>query len=157
MRKNQGWLIFLLIIGLPTFFFSGTALYKLYNYSHLDAKTQAEKIEWSVIKEEPWSILNLVGWGEERYILKVAFEFESEGVFYKKEAYDDSFRFRNEWAAQQEIAQEQNKKHFVWFQSSNPRHANLQKAFPVKECLSAIVLLGIFIYFVCLGFSAVRR
>ncbi|MBS4168080.1 hypothetical protein [Parachlamydia sp. AcF125] len=153
MYKNRGWFIFLLLIGLPTLFFSGITFYNLYQYSRLDSKTQVAKIEWSIVKQEPWSILNLVGWGEERYALKTLFEFEYEGVFYKKEALADSFRFRNEWAARQEIAQEQNKKQFVWFQSTNPRQASLQKTFPLKGCISACVLIGIFIYFICLGFS----
>jgi hypothetical protein len=64
--------------------------------------------------------------------------------------------FRNRWGAQEAITQYAAKEWRVWFDHKDPDYSSLQKKFPLKECVSAIFLWGLLLYFLWLGFYVAK-
>ena len=48
MHKNLIWQAFLLVILAASLWYSAIALYRYYNYSHLEAKTPVSSIDWEI-------------------------------------------------------------------------------------------------------------
>ncbi len=141
MHKNPIWLGLVTLILLVTLFFSVKALSKIRDYSALDSSVQAEILKWSV--EEKSS---------ERYLLNVDYSFPFAGkVIHDSETWRD-LSFRNPWAAQQHIEQMQKSKILVHFDASNPSHSSLQRPFPLRESIYALVMIGLLAYFIALGY-----
>lgn len=114
--------------------------WKYYHYIILNKTTHAITINGSVIRES-----------EDNYQLQISYSFladnhERNGSTRLREVY------RNEWAANEALKRELDPLHPVWYQNSNPDHSTLQKVFPLKECISTVVLWLLLIYFVWLGF-----
>lgn len=140
MHSNRYWLIFLAFLVIPVGWKSGEALYRLYGYYRLTGRTEGKVTQWSVEKKS-----------DERYVLKAHYhfligskEFESEDQFL-----NDSYL--NAWAAEQAIKQKTETTP-VWYSARNPLVSSLQKKFPIKECLSAVVLWVLLLYFIGLGY-----
>lgn len=62
----------------------------------------------------------------------------------------------NEAAAKEMVEELSQKKWIVWYDPDHPERATLQNSFPLKESLSALTLLGVFLYLAWLGYSMRR-
>lgn len=140
MFKQRSWQILLVSLALVASYFSLTSYILMYQYARLDTRTVPESVHWSS------HALN-----NERYVLKANYVFRVKDRNYTNEALLLNPWYRNEWAAEQEIPIQMKKNWEIWFSSSNPESSSLQKIFPTKECVSSILLWGIFVYFVLLG------
>lgn len=118
--------------------FSGLALTELYTYSMLTAHTPAQSIQWSVVEAS-----------EERYLLQGTYVFFVEDAQYSG-ATTLQQRYRNAWAANQAIPEHASQQWKVWYSPTHLTHSALQKNFPFKECISALILWGIAVYFIIL-------
>ena len=146
MHQNRFWLAFLTVLTLIVLWYCGVAIYRTYEYIRLTAQTNAEVYEWA-----PKEISGDV------FAAHAYYTFDVKGTQYKGEDVLPSPLYRNTWAIEQEIPKLSKEKRIVWFDPTNPLHSSLQKRFPLKECVSAIVLLGLLLYFVGLGFYVARR
>jgi hypothetical protein len=140
IHSNRYYLAFMLILGLIVFGYTGTALWRWYGHIRLSAHVTAEKVDWSVIEK-----------GSSSYVLDGKYHFTVNGAAYVGETifYDDNHL--NIWSAEQAVPRYAEKKWTVWYQPSDPHYSSLQKKFPLKECLSALVMWGLWIYFFWLG------
>lgn len=141
MHQNIYWKAFLLFFLLVVIWFVGVACYQLFNYMTLNEHTTATSTQWHV-KEL----------SEEDFRIDVNYTFVASGVKHTGEMRMEGSPFLNQWAAEATIEENMNLPWEVWYSSRNPQHSTLQKYFPFKECLSAVLLLGVFIYFLCLGY-----
>ena len=145
MHKNIIWQAFLLVILATCLWYSTIALYKYYTYSHLEAKTTVSSINWEIEEKS-----------EENYLVKGIYSFEFRGHSFPGTSHMTDMIYRNKWAAEQAVKEFTQKKWKVWFDPQNPDHSSLQKNFPLKECITAIFLWGLLLYFLWLGFYVAR-
>lgn len=140
MHKNWIWRAFLSVVFVVTLWYTGDAWYRYYAYSHLNAKTTADAVDWTIEKHS-----------EDAYSLTASYRFTIGKTSYSGRT---SFakNYRNRWAAEQAVAEYSSSPWDVWYGKENPNHSSLQKSFPVKECVSAVVLWALLLYFLWLGF-----
>lgn len=145
MKRSPMLTALLLTLAAAAIWFSGTAMFYQFKYHQLDANASATITKWSV---HPIS--------EEQYQIIAVYHFP-----YKTDVIDGETAFtpyvRNPYTAEQYIKENSHLKWTVWYNSANPHQSSLQKRFPVKECLYAATLWGIFIYFVWLGNYVSKR
>lgn len=140
MHKNVLWKAFLAAIFVTTLWFTIVAVYRYQDYKNLKEQVPVTEIQWKVIEES-----------SESFTLQAYYRYAIDDKFFKgsspwKEIY------RNNWAAEQDIKEFSKIQWKVWIDPAHPDHSSLQKKFPLKECISSIVLWGIFLYFLILGF-----
>ncbi|MBA3815852.1 MAG: DUF3592 domain-containing protein [Parachlamydiaceae bacterium] len=145
MHKNTIYRAFLLAVILVTLWYSGIAIYRYYNYGRLTAQASLTSSEWQIQEV-----------AEDEFYLEATYKFSvRQQVYAGRTSWPREF-YRNRWAAEKDIPYVQKHHSVVWYQPSNPTHSSLQKKFPLKECLSAIVLWGLLLYFTWLGFYITR-
>lgn len=145
MHKNIFWQFFLFIVGACTVWYSVVAWHAYYRYSHLTAYTVPSAMSWEVEEKS-----------EEHYLLKAFYRFNFQGKSFTGTSVLTDEAYRNLWGAQKALPEYAAKEWRVWFDSHNPDYSSLQKKFPIKECLSAIFLWGLLLYFLWLGFYVAK-
>lgn len=143
MHTNILWRAFLIVIFAITLFYSGSALYRYYVYKSLSAVTVPKVLEWNIVKEM-----------DARYILETAYQFVVAGKEYQGTAVWHDEIFVNEYGAQEAIEESNGKRWEVYYNPSDPEESSLQRKLPAKEGLYAMFLLGLFLYFLWLGYYA---
>lgn len=145
MQKYVWQAVFCLMM-LVALWFSLTALYRVYVYARLNSSAPATVVAWSV--EELSS---------DHYALHAKYTFSVQGHLYEGETtLDEEKGYRNSWAAEKAIPEHAAMTWTAWYSPSNPKYSSLQKTFPLKECLSSLVLWGILIYFIGLKYYVMR-
>lgn len=145
MHKNIFWRIFLLIVAISTLWYSFVAWHAYYRYSHLTAYTVPSAMSWEIEEKS-----------EENYLLKASYRFDFQGKSYPGISILTDEPYRNRWGAEQAMRENPTKEWRVWFDYHNPHYSSLQKNFPLKECLSAVFLWGLLLYFLWLGFYVAK-
>lgn len=133
---TYSWIAFFTLISVVLLWFSASAVYHLYHYAILSAQAPAKTIEWSVTE------IN-----SERYLLHAQYTFEVQGETYSGQNDITSEWFRNRWAAEHSISHATKDPKTVWYSPRNPTNSSLETHFPLKECLSAVLLWGLLGYF----------
>lgn len=132
------WHAFLFFMASVALWFSWLALTELFTYSVLTAHTPAQSIQWSVVEVS-----------DERYLLRGTYVFFVGEAQYSG-ATTLQQRYRNAWAASKDIPEHESQRWEVWYSPTHLTYSSLQKNFPFKECISALVLWGIVVYFIIL-------
>jgi hypothetical protein len=141
MHRNPVWLGFLGIIGIIALWFLLSASMDISAYRALSARAPTTVAQWSVEKL-----------GRDRYCPSAVYNFMDNGQLYDGRTIMKYDLYRNEWAAQQRISRAKSEVWNVWFSPSNPEHSSLTREFPVQSIVSAVLMTGIFFYFLWLGF-----
>ncbi len=139
MHKNAIWIAFLLIVmGFGTWFVvrGGYALIHYYQFS-LQVPATIEK--WEVDQRDA-----------NKYALTAFYSYEFDGKNYRAKGQVDDL-YPNPWAANRVLEKYKEQKWNVWINPKKPQKAVLEKKFPYKGTISAVVILGLVIYFICLG------
>lgn len=146
IHKNHYYLLFMLVLLCIVVGYSGTALWRWYGYVRLSTQTTVKQVEWRVIEQNSSS-----------YVVAGKYQFVVKDRDYtgETEFFDDSYL--NQWSAEQGMQRYQEKKWTVWYQPGNENYSSLQKKFPLKECLSALVLWGLWFYFFWLGVYVAQK
>jgi len=136
MHKNRSWIALVIFVAAMTLWFGGKALVSLYNYYSL-----TNRIELSVKRFE------IRGNGSDAYRLIAHFTTpqggEGEGVV--------GSVYRNPWSAERAKEKFENKPLEAWFNPKKMNRISFTRKFPLKPVVSALALLGITTYFLCLG------
>jgi hypothetical protein len=130
------WVVLLMISGLIALWFSGKALTEMWVYSRLDSATAAKTIRWDVREM-----------GSSRFQIEATFYYEVKGLELENTTLFASHQYLNRYAAEQEIKGSADKAWNVWYQKNNPSFSSLEKEFPVKKSLHALLTIGVFVYF----------
>lgn len=145
MHKNYLWQAFLTVIVAATLWYTISAIYAYYSYSHLKAQTSLSALDWEIIHES-----------DEDFPVKAVYTFEFKDKSYPGSTTFTDIPYRNQWAAEQAIKDLSGRQWKVWFDPHNPHHSSLEKSFPFKEIISAIFLWGLILYFLWLGFYVAK-
>lgn len=141
MHNNSYWKAFLLFVLGCTLVYSGIAAYRYYEYIRLTDKQPITKVvQWDIFEKS-----------DEEFILISTYEFTVAGRDYTGKMEWSDFPYRNEWSAKKAIQERGQEPLFVWYDPSNPNYSSLQKHFPVKQCIYAVFLWGLFLYFIWIG------
>jgi hypothetical protein len=141
MNANIYWRLFLGLIGVCVVGYTAMTLTDLYRYLVLSERTQVHPFEWSVKKRK-----------SDDYRIHGHYTFSLQGQLYSGESAVEEEKFLNPWAAKQAIPRYQKRDWEVWYNPQSAHDSALQKYFPTKECISSVILWGILLYFIWLGY-----
>lgn len=145
MHKNRLWLIFLILFGLATAYYSAIGVHALTTYVRQSKATVPLEVDWSYRKI-----------GSETYAPVATFAFAVDQSTVEGETQLSRPLFRNAMAADQVLEDLEKQSWQVWYNPAYPQQATVERRFPIKQALSATAMLGLFLYFIFLGYY-VRR
>lgn len=145
MHSNLLFRAFLICVFLITIWYTITAIYRYHNYSSLSGQTRPLSMQFSV-KEV----------AEDEFYLEASYTFQANGRSFTGKSDWPRMPYLNRWAAEKDEPYIEKTHQTVWFDPQNPKNSSLQNNFPFKECISAIFLWGLFLYFVWLGFYVTK-
>lgn len=145
MHKNFIWQSFLLVVLLTTLWYTGKAAYKYYGYARLTQKAIATDMKWSIQELS-----------DEDYILESQYTFKVGDHLFQGMTSFANTPYRNQYSATKAKAEMSAQKWIVWYDASNPHNSSLQKDFPLKECVYAILLWGLMLYFLWISFYVAK-
>lgn len=146
MHPNRIWKGFLFIVTASSLFYGLWTAHLYFEYRRYNRSTILLTIEWSVQER-----------GENDYRVQGSYTFKTNEKLFQAQ---DTLRepvFLNTWAAHDFIKTLNEHPPRVWFSGDSPDHSTLQKKFPLKECISTVVLAGIVIYLFGLGYYVKLR
>jgi hypothetical protein len=130
------WVVLLIVSVGIALWFSGTALLDLWKFARLNAQAPA-----TVTK---WEIRDL---SSSRFAVEAEFLYEVNGTLYSGKTVFESHRFLNRFAAENHVKLLQVRSWQTWYRESNPSLSSLEREFPQKQCLQALLTIGVFTYF----------
>jgi hypothetical protein len=127
----------LTILGSVLFLILGSiALASLYTHFTLSMRTEAVVDHWKVIRKSSSS-----------FPFRGSYHFEFQGKIYQGSSVLPPPYHLNRPSAERAMGPLQKKKWFVWFDPRKPSVSSLEKAFPTKKIVYALVALGVTLYF----------
>jgi hypothetical protein len=127
----------LTLLGSILFLILGSmAFFDLFSYFRLVAQTEAVTDHWKVVKKSSSS-----------YPIRCIYHFEFQGKSYQGSSLLLPPHHLNRLSAEKAIIQLEKKKWKVWFDPKNPSISSLEKAYPTKKIVYALIALGVTLYF----------
>jgi hypothetical protein len=139
MQRNAVWGILLLIIVLCALWFIVKAGMGIYRYTQLTMQVP--------VVIERWEIKEIKS---DQFEVRAYYSFKYQGREYQGSGRIGDL-YPNPWAASHAKEQFYRGSWRAWFNPKHPDHSLLEKKFPLKRMLSAVILVGLFIYFFILG------
>lgn len=130
------WVALLAISGGIALWFLSVALMGVFKFSLLNSHGFAEVTRWQVRELS-----------SSRFAIEADYEFKVKDAVYTGKTKFEKPQFLNRFVAENYIASIGSKPWKVWYRESNPMRSNLEREFPQKDCLQALVTLGVFAYF----------
>lgn len=144
MHKNPTWILFLILICSSSLGYTGYTIYKIFRNKQLTEQVPLESIQWSVHQ------IN-----QEKYVPQADYTFSFKDKQYKGSVLWDE-HFLNAQVAQEVIDKFSAYHWKAWINPNNPEQSAIQKKFPYKETISAVILWTITVYFFTLGIKITR-
>lgn len=138
MSRNlyKVWMTLLLISGGIAAWFSVTAGSKIWKYARLNATVPATVTKWEIL-DLPSS----------RFAVAGGYRYDIGSVAYEGETIFEYPQFLNRFAAENYLKQLRVSNWNAWYRKSSPSVSSLEREFPQKDCLQAILTIGVFGYF----------
>jgi hypothetical protein len=130
------WLVLLVTSGAIALWYSGVALVGVCKFSLLNTQTSAEVMRWQVREIS-----------SSRFAVEADYQFTVKDVTYHGKTKFENPQFLNRFAAENYIANIGAKPWKMWYRESNPTRSSLEREFPQKNCLQALLTVGVFAYF----------
>lgn len=130
------WLVLLMISGAIALWFTASALHGIVKYSLLNAHTLAQVTHWQVREL-----------GSSRFAIEAEYQFQVNETSYRGKTKFEKPQFLNRFAAENHIAALGPTSWKTWYRERNPSRSSLEREFPQKNCLQALLTLGVFAYF----------
>jgi hypothetical protein len=134
MQKR--WILLFIFLAMPTLWFCAKAGYELICYARLSSHTKARVVSWEV---EELSLSKLY--------LKCSYTFEVNGTLHEGKTRFMQPEFLNRPSAEQALTTFSSYSWSAWYAPKNPSFSSLQKLFPYKNSFSALISLGVLLYF----------
>lgn len=146
MHKNKIWIGMLAVVAAIALWFGGKAAWGVYNYYRVDQATVGQV-----------ESLTIVQVGSDRFVLRAVYGFQAEGEFFEGESALPKLFFLNELAAKQRMERLDRENWTIWYSSKNPQVSQIGRVFPYKQCVYAVILVGVLAYFIVLGLIGARE
>ncbi len=136
MRQyNVKTLLLPVVAGVAFLWFGGKAVFELWGYSRLDKHTPVAVLDWQIVER-----------GSRAYILG-SYTFEAQGKIYQGKTRFREPTFLNKLAAGYQLDEWKTHAWSAWYDPKNPECSSLQKLFPYKNCVYALLVMGVLGYF----------
>ncbi|HRD55137.1 MAG TPA: hypothetical protein PLC42_01940 [Parachlamydiaceae bacterium] len=135
ISKNSVWVLLFTLLVVSFLWFFVPAASNLYRYISLSATKEAFVSNWFVEEVSP---------GEFR--IGASYFFTANGKQHQNETIFTSPKFRNPASADDEL-KKRGDKVLAFYSPQNEDFSSLQNPFPLKECISALILLFLMFYF----------
>ncbi len=138
MKQNlyKLWAAMLMISGGIALWFSGIAAVDLWKYARLNELTSAEVLSW-----------NVIALSSSRFAVEVDYQYQVNETLYDGKTLFKSPQFLNRFAAENYVKMLESKRWNTWYRESCPTISSLERGFPQKQCLQALLTVGVFAYF----------
>lgn len=130
------WVTLLVLSATCALCFSSIAITGIWKYVFLSTKTVSEITKWQV-REHSLS----------RFVLEADYRYTVQGVVYQGNTVFEAPQFLNRYSAENYITGLEATRWQVWYIESNPSYSSMEREFPKKKCLQAILTIGVFVYF----------
>ncbi len=130
------WMVLIVISSVIALWFSGIVAKELWKFFQLNAKTSVKMINWQAHEIT-----------SSRFAIEAEYQFELKGVAYSGKTIFKKPQFLNRFAAENYMRIHGSKSWETWYRIGNPSCNSLEKQFPQKQCLQALLTLGVFTYF----------
>lgn len=130
------WVVLLLISGGIALWFSGIAAMGFWTFSRLDAKGSAKILHWEIQQASASC-----------FVIVADYCYEVKGKSYVGKTFFESPRFLNRFTAENYVKAIESKRWDAWYSKTSPHFSSLEKEFPQKQCLQALLTVGVFAYF----------
>lgn len=139
MYRKAIWVPFILVVALVAIWFIIRASYDLHDYFRLKFRTEVAVDRWQVqeIKSDQFVV-------EAHY----SYVYKGKKIFGQGKV---GAIYPNPWAANEAKTRYSKQNWSVWLDPDHPDKSVLEKHFPIKHTLSAVVLLGLVLYFFILA------
>lgn len=144
MRRTLLWVIFIGIIAFLVLSYTSITLHKLYNYYRLSAVTEPQSMN-----------VYLKPRLEDELEVKLSYHYLVGIASYQGDEVVDILP--NTEVAEKELSKYISKPWHIWYDPLTPTFSVLQKHFPTKEVISALILWAIFAYFIGLWTYVKKR
>ncbi len=142
MQRNVIWIAFLLIItGFATWFVVSAGR-DLMRYYQISSQVPATVEKWEVREQGP-----------NQYEIQALYSYDFDGKSYRGSSQAGE-TYPNPWAANQALEKLKSRKWSVWINPKVPNHSIMERKFPYKATVSAVILIALAAYFICLGVYA---
>jgi hypothetical protein len=133
------WL--LLFLGIAPCYFTFSVLTSFVAYSKLKALAPVQITEWRVVQK-----------GSSSFAIEAAYTFEAKGkAFQGKTLFAKPYHL-NLPSAERQVKEFSTRSWSVWYSPTDPSFSALERNLPVKKIVYAVMALGVFGYFLALGF-----
>ncbi|MCH9608462.1 MAG: hypothetical protein S4CHLAM45_10380 [Chlamydiales bacterium] len=139
MHRNGIFLGFLLLLVGTTIWFGARAYIAVSNYTKLNTHAMASVEKMEIVE----------GKGD-RYQLIANYFFESKEGLQQGVGVVGPL-YKNPWSAEKGLQKFEGRTWQVWYDEEHPFNSTLNKQFPTKRVTTAVILFGLFLYFLGLG------
>jgi len=139
MQRNAIWIAFLILVFGFSIWFVVKAGYDLIHYYQLSQQAPVKIEKWEVQEQDA-----------NKYAIQVSYSYEYDGKNYQGSGLFGE-RYPNPWAANRALEKFETQTWNVWLNPKTPEKATFDRKFPYRATISAVVLIGLAIYFICLG------
>ncbi|MGC2594696.1 MAG: hypothetical protein WA347_00270 [Rhabdochlamydiaceae bacterium] len=130
------WVILLVISGGIALWFSGAAMPGMWKFFRLNAQVSAKVLNWQIQELS-----------SSRFVLKADYQFDASGTTYFSHTIFERPQFLNRFAAENYMRANGSKAWEAWYRMGVPTCSSLEREFPKKQCLQALLTIGVFFYF----------
>lgn|GEM_PF-3323618 len=137
-KKGIGIVLVCLLAGLAFWYLLG-AISEVYHYTQWKVKSDAIVDHWSVEELKA-----------DQFVVRADYQYAYQGKNYKNRGSVGGV-YPNPWAASEAKERFSKQNWSIWLDPKHPERSVFEKVFPLKRTLSALILLGIALYFVILS------
>ena len=130
------WVALLSVTGLISSWFALQTIREVYKYVRLNTKASAEIVKWEI-----------KAFSASHYALAATYHYTVGEQDFTGYTILTSSYYPNYYAAESQLKAQKNRFFPIWYQKNHPSYSSLQKNFPKKECVNALLTSGIFLYF----------
>jgi hypothetical protein len=130
------WIVLICITGAIALWFLSHALYDLNHYWKLGPTIPVEITQWKIQEIS-----------SSRFGIEALYSYEVNGKRYEGKTFFNKPIYLNPYAAEADLKKWQAHSWQAWYQKSHPEISSLQRNFPAKTMIHALLTLGVFVYF----------
>jgi len=139
MHKNPYWLLLLALVSLGVVGYTAKTGYQMFRYAIHQVEINPQEIVWKAILRD----------GDFFVTARYQYDYKGKKI---ESSYEFPEKYLNRWVAEDRIALYQKEGWKGWVNPFQPLDSALQKNFPLKECISTLILWGILGYFLWIGY-----
>jgi hypothetical protein len=130
------WMILLVISGGIALWYLGITCKELWDYAQLRGQAPATILKWETRDL-----------GSSHFAVAAEYLYEVGGISHTGNTLFKKQRFLNRFAAESYLKPLKEKRLWVWYREGEPSISSLEREFPQKHCLQALLTVGVFAYF----------